>query len=105
MKRIMDVATEENVAVCWNSNDVDLEGEGLDYNFNLVKDRLGETVHVREMNVGNYPCDRLMKLLVAIDYSGWLLLECRTSPEDRIAALTEQRQVFEQLVRQARADR
>jgi len=98
MKRIMDVADQENVAVCWNSNQVDLEGEGLEHNFNLVRDRLGATVHVRELQDENYPYARLFELFVESDFSGWILLECRTSPEDRIAALMEQRQLFDKLV-------
>ena len=101
MKRIMDVATEKNVTVCWNSNDIDLQGKGLEHNFNLVKDRFGATVHIREMNQGSYPYDKLFQLFVAMNYTGWILLECRTSPEDRVAALIEQRRVFTDLVRQA----
>jgi len=98
IKAIFDVATHPNVGVCWNSNPTDLEGRGLEYNFNLVKDRLGDTVHVREMNLGDYPYPELMRLLKRADYSGWILLECRTHPKDRIAALVEQRNVFQELV-------
>ena len=43
IKLIMDVAAHPGVGVCWNSNDSDLEGPGLEYNFNLVKNRLGAT--------------------------------------------------------------
>jgi hypothetical protein len=50
------------------------------------------------MNLGKYPYPQLIKLFVGIDYEGWILLECRTKPADRIAALKEQKQVFEQLV-------
>ena len=103
MKRIMDVATEKNVTVCWNCNQVDLQGEGLEYNFNLVKSRFGDTVHVRELQDENYPYAQLFELLVANDYTGWILLECRTNPDDRIAALIEQRHIFEKFVQQARA--
>ena len=41
IRQIMDVADHPSVAVCWNSNDQDLNGEGLEHNFNLVKDRFG----------------------------------------------------------------
>ena len=98
MKKIMDVATHPRVAVCWNSNDADLQGKGLEHNFNLVKDRFGDTVHVRELNVGKYPYARLMRLLAGMNYGGWVLLECRTKPQDRIAALIEQREIFEKLI-------
>ena len=103
MKQIFDHVTSPNVTVCWNCNEQDLDGEGLKYNFNLVKKRFGSTVHVREFNIGDYPYQELIDLFVAIDYKGWILLEARTKPKDRIAALIEQRQVFDQMVRNAQA--
>ncbi|HSW02379.1 MAG TPA: DUF6807 family protein [Sedimentisphaerales bacterium] len=102
MKAIMDVANHPNVAVCWNCNSQDLEGLGLQYNFNLVRSRFGDTVHIRELNLTDYPYQDLMNLLVATDYSGWVLLEARTKPQDRVQALAEQRQVFERMVAKAR---
>ncbi len=101
IKEIMDVATNPNVGVCWNCNGQDLEGEGLEYNFNLVKDRFGDTVHVRELNIGSYPYQELMNLFVGMDYKGWILLEARTKPDDRVKALAEQRVVCEQMVAKA----
>ena len=80
IKAIMDVATHPNVGVCWNCNGTDLKGQGLEYNFNLVKDRLGDTTHVRELNVADYPYAQLMRLLVQSRYTGWILFECRTDP-------------------------
>jgi len=103
IKAIMDIADNPNVGVCWNSNDQDLQGGGLEYNFNLVKDRFGATVHVRELNVGDYPYQQLMDLFVAMDYDGWISLECRTEVEDGIAAMTEQREIFEAMVKNAQA--
>ncbi len=101
MKAIMDVADHPNVGVCWNCNSPDLDGQGLEYNFNLVKDRFADTVHVRELNIGSYPYQELMKLFVAMDYAGWILLEARTKQEDRVKALAEQREVFEEMVAKA----
>ena len=103
IKAIMDVADHPNVGVCWNSNDQDLEGEGLDHNFNLVKGRFGATAHVRELNIGPYPYEDLVKLFVTMDYTGWILLEARTKPADRIAALIKQREVWESMRAKAQA--
>jgi sugar phosphate isomerase/epimerase len=103
IKKIMDVADHPNVGVCWNCNGEDLQGEGLEYNFNLVKDRFGDTAHVRELSIGDYPYQELMNLFVAMDYDGWILLEARTDPDDRVKALAEQREVFEQMVAKAQA--
>lgn len=101
IKQIMDVADHPNVGLCWNCNGDELRGKGLEYHFNLVKDRFGATCHVRELNVGDYPYQDLIRLLVGMDYAGWVLLECRTKPKDPIRALIEQREVFERMVAKA----
>lgn len=101
IKTIMDYVSNDGSTVCWNSNDEDLIGQGLEYNFNLVKDRFGDICHVRELNIGDYPYQQLMDLFVSIDYKGWILLECRTDPSDKVAALKEQRQVWEAMVANA----
>jgi sugar phosphate isomerase/epimerase len=97
MKAIFDVADHKNATICWNSNDVDLQGEGLDHNFDLVKDRFGATVHVRELNEGKYPYAYLFKRFKQMKYRGWILLEARGNPEDKVKALIEQRKAFEGL--------
>lgn len=99
MRDIFKVATHKNVFVCWNCNSQDLNGAGLEANFKMVQDRFGDTVHIRELNVGDYPYPELMKLFLGIDYSGWILLEARTDPKDKVAALIEQREIFEKLTR------
>jgi sugar phosphate isomerase/epimerase len=103
IKSIMDVADHPNAGVCWNCNPEDLKGQGLEYNFNLVKDRFGDTVHVRELNIGDYPYQKLINLLVSMNYSGWVLLEARTDPKDKIAALNEQRKAWNQMVEKAKS--
>ena len=105
IKAIMDIATHEQVAVCWNSNPADLQGEGLDHNFQLVSKRFGETCHIHELEDAKYPFRRLFELLVKIDYPGWLLMEASSKPEDRVAALAKQRELFEQLRQEAQKAR
>jgi sugar phosphate isomerase/epimerase len=101
IKAIMDIANHPNVGVCWNCNEEDLAGNGLEYNFNLVKHRFGDTLHIRELNIGKYPYQQLMNLLVEMDYAGWILLEARTNPKDRAKALIEQRQIWENMITKA----
>ncbi len=101
MKRIMDVADHPNVGVCWNCNTQDLEGKGFDHNFNLLKERFGNTVHIRELNSTDYPYDKLMESLIAMNYGGWLLLECSTKPEDIIKAMAEQKRMFDATIEKA----
>ncbi|MBN1815999.1 MAG: sugar phosphate isomerase/epimerase [Sedimentisphaerales bacterium] len=103
MKQIFDYVVEKNVGVCWNCNSQDLKEPGLEYNFDLVKKRFGATAHAREFNLRDYPYQELIDLFVKMNYKGWILLEARTKPKDRIAALVEQRQVFEEMVRAAQA--
>ncbi len=98
MKEIFDVATHKNCYICWNSNDEDLVSPGLEANFNMLKGRFGDTVHVRELDLGDYPYPQLMKLFKAMNYKGWLLLEARTEPADKVAAMKHQLDVFNKLI-------
>lgn len=104
IKQIMDVATHPNVAVCWNSNNSDQEAPGLEHNFNLVKARLGATTHMRQLDTPGYDWQALVTLLVKADYKGWCLLEAGgKDPADRVQALVQQRELFEQMVKKAKA--
>lgn len=99
LKRIMDVAVHPNVAVCWNCNPTDLEGKGFQHNFDLLKDRFGKTLHIRELDRTDYPYDQLVTNLVDMDYNGWLLLECKTTDKDTVAAMTAQEALFNKMIR------
>lgn len=98
IKAIMEVANHPNATVCWNCNPQDLIGEGLEANFNMVKNRFGDICHVRELNDTSYPYQDLMNLFVKNKYEGWVLLECRTNPADKVKALIEQREIFEKMI-------
>ena len=101
MKAIFEQVTEKNVKMCWNCNDQDLLPPGLEANFNSVKKWFGDTVHVREFNVGEYPYQQLLSLFTKMDYDGWILLEARTEPVDKIAAMTEQLNLFNSMISKA----
>lgn len=96
---IMEVADHPNVGVCWNSNSQDLQGEGIAHNFALVQKRLGATTHVHGLADDEYPYPELFALLKAADYEGWVLEEAGDKPADRVAALIQEREAFEKLVR------
>lgn len=98
IKAIMDVASHPNATVCWNCNPQDLKGGGLEANFDMVKARFGDICHVRELNDSSYPYQDLMKLFVKNNYKGWVLLECRTDPADKVKALIEQKSIFEKMI-------
>lgn len=80
MKTIMDVANHKMVGVCWNSNPTDLDGEGFDHNFNLVKDKIF-TVHMRDLHLEDYPFRRLLTRLNEINFQGYCLAEIPDSKD------------------------
>ena len=102
MKAIFEQVTEKSVKMCWNCNDQDLLPPGLEPNFNSVKKWFGDTVHMRELNVGEYPYQQLMNLFTEINYEGWILLEARTEPTDKIAAMLEQKELFYEMLAKAK---
>jgi sugar phosphate isomerase/epimerase len=95
---IMKVADHPSVAVCWNSNPQDLQGDGLEHNFRLVQKHLGATLHARNLDGDGYPYAQLFKLLAGISYDVWILIESRDMTADRVSALSRQRQAFEKLL-------
>jgi hypothetical protein len=66
--------------VCWNSNQTDLDGEGFDSNFNLVKDKIF-SVHMRDLFLDEYPFRRLLTRLNEIRFSGYCLAEIPESKD------------------------
>jgi len=103
IKAIMDVASNKNVAVCWNSNAQDLAGAGLEKNFEMVAKRFAATVHVRTLDDPAYPYDKFFGLLQSINYQGWILLEDGRIPKDRIAKMKENSVLFDKLVKSSTA--
>lgn len=95
IRKIMDYADHRNAKICWNCNKQDLNGQGFQSNFDLVKKYFGDTCHVRELDRTDYPYPELIDNLAKMDYKGWVLLECHTNPDDKSAALKRQRQVFD----------
>lgn len=98
MKAIFEQVTEPNVKICWNCNEQDLLPPGLGPNFHSVKKWFGDTVHIRELNDGNYPYQQLFNLFTGMKYNGWILMEARTEPADRVAAMKEQLSIFNTMV-------
>lgn len=80
IRTILDVADHKNVGACWNSNQTDLEGEGFDHNFGLLRGRIVE-VHMRDLFLPEYPWRRLLQALVASGYTGFCLAEVPESPD------------------------
>jgi sugar phosphate isomerase/epimerase len=96
-------ANHNRVRTCWNSNAEDLAGAGLRANFELVKDHFGQTAHIHQLDVPDYPWPELIALFVQHRYDGWLLLEASgdVQPDQLAARLRQQRTLFAKLVEQA----
>jgi len=80
IKAVMDVASHRNVGVCWNSNQTDLDGEGFDHNFDLVREKI-TVVHLRDLYLEEYPFRKLFTRLNEFNYSGFCLAEIPQSTD------------------------
>lgn len=101
MKTIMNIADHPSVVVCWNCNPTDLKGEGFAANFRMLEARMG-TVHIHDLRPGkvDYPWEELfvqLRKCKASGFTGWCLLEDGTVPPDTVAAMKENRAIFDRL--------
>lgn len=69
VKKIIDYSQSPHVYVNWNCNDNDVEGEGLEHNFNLLKDRI-RSLHTHEL-WNPYPYRQLFRLLSENNFKGY----------------------------------
>ncbi len=74
IRKILDVANHPSVGACWNSNATDLEGQGWDYNFDLLKDKIF-SVHMTDLFAEDYPYRKLLRRLNEINFTGFCLAE------------------------------
>jgi len=101
LRAVMDGVTPKSVRVMLNSDARDAGGKGFEYNFNLVKDLLAHVVHTHDFKDAKFPNQIQIDLLVKMGWEGWMLLEASAKVEDRVAALIEQRQLWEKMVANA----
>ncbi len=98
IRAIMDRVDEPSVRVKLNSDKRDTAGKGFEYNFNLVKDLLGDTLHLHNLKETGFPYQLQMDLLVKMGWGGWQLLEASDKVPDRVQALIEQRQIWDEML-------
>ena len=77
---IMEAADHDNVFVCWNSNNSDIEDGSIAGNFDLLKDRIRQ-VHMRDLYLEEYPWKELFTLLRGSGFNGFCLAEIPGSPD------------------------
>lgn len=95
-KRIMDAADHPGVGACWNSNPNDLDGEGLEKNFHLLRKRFSDVIHIHDL-ISDYPWPRLFKLLRDTNYDGWTLVEEGSQTSDPVRVMKYYRLAWEPL--------
>ena len=98
IKAIMAHVTQPSVRVKLNSDKRDTAGDGFEHNFNLVKDLLGDTLHLHNLKETGFPYQLQMDLLVKMGWGGWQLLEVSDNVPDRVQALIEQRQIWDRML-------
>jgi hypothetical protein len=98
IRAIMDRVDQPSVRVKLNSDKRDTSGKGFEHNFNLVKDFLGDTLHLHNLKGTGFPYQLQMDLLVQMGWGGWQLLEVSDKVPDRLQALIEQRQIWDGLL-------
>lgn len=80
IKTILDVADHKCVGACWNSNQTDLDGEGFEHNFNLLKNKIF-SVHMRDLYLDEYPFRKLLTGLSQSGFTGYCLAEISESTD------------------------
>lgn len=70
IKKIIDYSQNPYVYVNWNCDPTDAEGEGLEYNFKSVKDRI-RGVHIHDLHDPSYPYRHFFRLLSDIGFRGY----------------------------------
>ena len=80
IRKILDAADHPSVGACWNSNATDLTGQGWDYNFDLLKDKIF-SVHMTDLFQEDYPYRKLLTRLNDIHFTGFCLAEIPPSPD------------------------
>ena len=80
IKTILDVADHKSMGACWNSNQSDLDGEGWDKNFDLLKDKI-LSVHMRDLCLEEYPWRKLLTRLNETGFTGFCLAEIPSSTD------------------------
>ncbi|MDD4870191.1 MAG: TIM barrel protein [Kiritimatiellae bacterium] len=103
LKLIMDQVNEKNVGVKLNSDAKDAAEGAFEANFNLIKNRLGDTLHTHDFTAPGFPYQLQCDLLMDAGWTGWWFpeldkLPTPPTPANRMAGLKEQRRIWDQLI-------
>jgi hypothetical protein len=98
LRKIMDQVEQKNVRIKLNGDKRDNEGGRFAQNFALIKDRLGDTLHMRMYRDTEFPYQLQWDLLVGAGWDGWCFVEESVKVPDRVQALIEEREMWEKMI-------
>lgn len=98
MRKIMDAANHPAVVICWNSNPGETVNGSIAAAFDLLKHKLGATIHIHDLYETSYPYRELFGLLKAQNYDGWCLSESPATT-DAVRVMHYYRALFLELTR------
>jgi hypothetical protein len=98
LRKVIDQVEQKNVGIKLNGDARDNEGGRFAENFALVKDRLGDTLHMRMYQPADFPYQTQWDLLTAAGWDGWCFVEESVKVPDRVQALIEEREMWEKMI-------
>lgn len=99
VRDIMARVHARSVKVRLNSEKRNTVGDGgIEGQFGLIRHVLSPTMHIHNLKLPNYPYQEVIDWLVKNNWDGWAFLEVSDKVPDRVAALAEQRGLWEEMV-------
>ena len=98
LKTIMSMVDQKNVRIKLNGDVRDNEGGKFAENFAGIKDKLGDTLHMRWLDGSQFPYQLQWDLLTAMDWDGWCFVEESVKVPDRVQALIGVRETWEKMI-------
>ncbi len=99
MKYVMDrVKDKKAVGIRLNSELRNTVDPSFEEQWEMVKDVASPTMHIHNLKTPGYPYQRVVQAMAKDGWDGWVFLEVSDKVDDRVAALAEQRELWEKLV-------
>jgi len=102
MKFVLDRVKYRGVRIRLNSELRNTVDPGFEQQFAMIKDRVARVMHIHNLKAAKYPYQQVIDVLTKAGWDGWALLEVSDKVPDRVAALSEQREIWESMVAKAR---
>jgi hypothetical protein len=101
LRKVIAQVDQKSVGIKLNGDARDNEGGRFAENFAAIKGRLADTLHMRMYKDSEFPYQLQWNLLVEAGWDGWCFVEESVKVPDRVAALIEEREMWEKMIRKA----